>query len=358
MSAPPHPHHGVDGLCPEGTRVYERALLHGWIAAAEALPAPCLLDLGLLNPAVDDLDRLEPVAPAVALYRQLRLSEARIADERRREERLAALFEPLMRVSGDLGTTPPSESASLRVLSGTERINGAITEALDDAHQEVLCVQPRAGLVGDRGSAAEIIALKRDQAVLDRGGRIRTLYQHTTRHIQSIVYYHEQLNGDAEARSLDEVTDRLILVDRTVAFLPANGDGTLALEVRHPALVGYLATAFERLWRLATPMYPQAVQRPSLNGVTPRQQAIAALLVEGHTDAVIADRLGMNIRTARVHIAKLAETLGSHSRAQLGYLIGRSGILDQEQHPEHRQDNHGKPDREQGQRPQDLTPAP
>lgn len=76
-------------------------------------------------------------------------------------------------------------------------------------------------------------------------------------------------------------------------------------------------------------MYPQAVEPPALNGITPRQRAIAALLVEGHTDAVTAERLGMNIRTARVHIAKLAATLGSESRAQLGYLIGQSGILDQ-----------------------------
>ncbi|PZH00005.1 helix-turn-helix transcriptional regulator, partial [Streptomyces sp. NTH33] len=79
------------------------------------------------------------------------------------------------------------------------------------------------------------------------------------------------------------------------------------------------------------PMHPLPVHQPSTNGVTPRQRAIAALLVEGHTDTVIADRLGMNVRTAREHIAKLAATLGSASRAQLGYLIGRSGILDQEQ---------------------------
>ncbi|MCF2129726.1 helix-turn-helix transcriptional regulator, partial [Strepomyces sp. STD 3.1] len=62
-------------------------------------------------------------------------------------------------------------------------------------------------------------------------------------------------------------------------------------------------------------------------GITPRQHAIAALLIEGHTDNVIAERLGMNVRTARVHIAKLAATLGSESRAQLGYLIAESGIL-------------------------------
>lgn len=95
-------------------------------------------------------------------------------------------------------------------------------------------------------------------------------------------------------------------------------------------MIRYLVTTFDRLWRLATPMFPKAEQCPTVNGITPRQQAIAALLVEGHTDAVIAERLGMNIRTARDHIAKLATTLGSDSRAQLGYLIGRSGILDQE----------------------------
>lgn len=115
-----------------------------------------------------------------------------------------------------------------------------------------------------------------------------------------------------------------------MAFIPATKDRTVALEIRHPALLDYLSTTFDRLWRLATPMYPEAVPQPSLNGVTPRQHAIAALLVDGHTDTVIADRLGMNVRTARVHIAKLAATLGSESRAQLGYLIGRSGILDPE----------------------------
>ncbi|MYS49931.1 helix-turn-helix transcriptional regulator, partial [Streptomyces sp. SID6013] len=100
--------------------------------------------------------------------------------------------------------------------------------------------------------------------------------------------------------------------------------------VRHPALIAYFVNVFDRLWHLATPMHPQAVQQPTLNGITPRQRAIAALLVEGHTDSAIADRLGMNVRTARVHIAKLAATLGSESRAQLGYLIGQSGILDRE----------------------------
>ncbi|MFG3033316.1 helix-turn-helix transcriptional regulator [Streptomyces sp. NPDC048253] len=351
MNAPPHAHHGVENLCAAGTNLYEAALRDGRIKTGEAeTAAPCLLSFGLLHPVVDDPDQLEPVSPALALHRLLRASGTRIADERRREERLATLFEPLMRITGS--RTAAADPASLRLLSGTEQINGAITEATAEASDELLCIQPNVHYSGPRGETAQTVAMARDQALLDRGCRIRTLYQHTQRHQPLVLARYEQLRGDVAARTLDEVTDRLIVIDGKVAFIPAGEDGRLALEVRHPALLTYFTITFDRLWRLATPMYPQAVHRPSLNGVTPRQQAIAALLVEGHTDAVIADRLGMNIRTARVHIAKLATTLGSESRAQLGYLIGQSGILDRERNP-------NRAAQEQEQRPgPDRPPTP
>ncbi|MER5749214.1 LuxR C-terminal-related transcriptional regulator [Streptomyces sp. NPDC002088] len=329
MSTVPHPRHGVDDLCAAGTELYERALHEGRVRAAEAAAAPCLIDFGLLHPGLEDLDWLEPVAPAVALHQLLRTSSERIADERRREARLAERFAPLLR-SGGPRTPAVADTPSARVLSGTERINRAITEAMAEATREVLCVQPNSNYSNERGQIAQSVAMDRDQSLLDRGGRIRTLYQSTQRHVPLVMARYEQLRGDAEARTLDELTERLILVDRTVAFIPADDDRLMALEVRHPALVKYFGTTFDRLWSLATPMFPEAVRPPTLNGITPRQRAIATLLVEGHTDAVIADRLGMNVRTARVHIAKLAATLGSDSRAQLGYLIGRSGILDQE----------------------------
>ncbi|MFL5994617.1 MAG: LuxR C-terminal-related transcriptional regulator [Streptomyces sp.] len=315
--------HGTEELCEAGLTLYTRALREGRVRAAEADGAPCLVDLGLLQPDLGDLRWLRPIAPAFALHRLLRGVEERIADERRREERLAATFEPLVGISGALAETP-----TISVLSGLDRIGEAIQRTVSGTSGEMLTIQPHTHHIPAAGIYAE--ALVRDQALLDRGGRIRTLYQHTQRHAPSILARYERLHGDVEARTLDEVTQRLIVVDRDIAFIPANQDRTLALEIRHPAIVDFLVTAFDRLWRLATPMYPEAVQQPTRNGITPRQRAIAALLVEGHTDAVIADRLGMNIRTARVHIAKLAATLGSESRAQLGYLIGQSGILGQE----------------------------
>lgn len=329
MNTPPHPQHGVEELCAAGLELYARALRDGHVTGKDAEEeAPCLLGFGLLHPDPGEPRVLRPVAPATALHRFLRASAARVADERRRETLLLEEFEPLMRIDGR--STADAEASALRILSGTEQINQAITDAMGEAAREVLCIQPNHHHTGARGEAAQAVAMRRDQALLDRGGRIRALYQHTQRYRPLVLSRYEQLRGDAQARTLDEITDRLLLVDRTVAFIPANADRSLALEIRHPALISFLVTVFDRLWRLATPMYPETVTQPTRDGVTPRQRAIAALLVEGHTDAVIADRLGMNVRTARVHIAKLAATLGSKSRAQLGYLIGRSGILDPE----------------------------
>ncbi|WP_329254575.1 helix-turn-helix transcriptional regulator [Streptomyces sp. NBC_01478] len=326
MNTPPHPEHGVEDLCAAGTEVYEQALREGRVSGAEAERAPCLVDFGLLTHSVTDLLTLEPVAPAVAFHRMLRAMEDRVAEERRREQRLAETFEPLLRIDGRRAGA--ERIPTLAVLSGLDRIGSAITAAMAASSGEVLAIQPHITHTTYTAPEFHAEALARDQALLDRGGRIRTLYQHTLRHAPSIVARYERLHGNVAVRTLDEIPDRLIVIDGAVAFLPANEDRTLALEVRHPSLVAFCVTVFDRLWHLATPMYPERVHQPSLNGISQRQRAIAGLLVEGHTDAVIAVRLGMNIRTARVHIAKLAATLGSESRAQLGYLIGRSGILD------------------------------
>ncbi|MFI8947562.1 LuxR C-terminal-related transcriptional regulator [Streptomyces sp. NPDC053750] len=319
-------HHGPEELCEAGLELYTQALRKGHATVSEADATPCLIDFGLLQPTFDDADLLGPVPPTVALHRLLRASQERIADERRREEQLTESFAALIRSSSHIVT---GDTSTLRLLSGKERIDRTIGEVMAVATDQVLTIQPHSTHIGPHPRVHEV-ALARDQALLDRGGRIRTLYQHTLRHAPTVVARYERLSGDVEARTLDEITERLIIVDHTVAYIPANTDRTMALEVRHPALISYFLTTFDRLWRLATPMHPDSVRRPSPGGVTHRQRAIAALLIEGHTDTDIADRLGMNVRTARVHIAKLAATLGSESRAQLGYLIGQSGILDQE----------------------------
>ncbi|TXS35322.1 LuxR family transcriptional regulator, partial [Streptomyces sp. uw30] len=217
------------------------------------------------------------------------------------------------------------DNPAITVLSGTERINHALTEAMIEASRELLSIQPTTQQSEARTETAQALALDRDQALLDRGGRIRTLYQHTQRYRPLVMARYEHLRGDAEARTLDEVTDRLIVIDREVAFIPANKDRTLALEIRHEALVGYFVTTFERLWRLAIPL-TAPLPDTGIEGISHREQSIAALLAEGHQDAVIAERLGISVRTCRAHIARLSETLGAASRTQLGVRIAQVGL--------------------------------
>ncbi|MFE9765241.1 LuxR C-terminal-related transcriptional regulator [Streptomyces sp. NPDC005808] len=318
--------HRADELCEGGLDLYARALREGHVPHEEAdTAAPCLINSGLLQPDLKDLRRLRPVAPAVALPRLLRATAEDIAQQRQREARLAEALEPLIALHA--GQASPTDAPANTVLIGIERINTVIARAMAHSSREVLAIQPG----GKRPPPVLAAAFVQEQEMLSRGCRMRTLYQHTSRHDPAALAHYARLKGDVEVRTLHEVTDRLIVLDRAVAFIPANTDRTMAVEVRNPAIVAYLATTFDRLWRLATPMYPRAAQQPILNGITPRQHAIASLLIEGHTDAAIADRLGLNIRTARVHIAKLAATLGSESRAQLGYLIAESGILKQEE---------------------------
>ncbi|KUN24095.1 LuxR family transcriptional regulator [Streptomyces antibioticus] len=320
----PHPEHGPEELCAEGLELYGRALRDEGVPEQQADAVPCVLRAGLLRPDLDTPRWLRPVPPGVALSRLLRGIAEDIARRRQAETQLAEAFEPLLGLADR--QTGAVDSGGFTLVSGRVQINDAIKHALLRSTDEALTIQPG----GKRPLTSLATALVNERPLLARGGRMRTLYQHTSRHDPAVLAHYELLDGDVEVRTLDEVPERLIVLDRKVAFLPANADRTVAVEIRHPPLVTYLATTFDRLWRLATPMYPEAVQPPTLNGVTPRQRAIAALLIEGHTDAVIADRLGLNVRTAREHIAKLAATLGSESRAQLGYLIGRSGILDQE----------------------------
>ncbi|MFJ7419568.1 LuxR C-terminal-related transcriptional regulator [Streptomyces uncialis] len=320
-----HDPHEIENLCAAGTQTYARALRAGRITRQDAAPAPCLLDFGLLRPDPGDPGRLLPAAPAVVLPQLMRAIEDDIARHRRREATLAELFEPFMELgTPDAAAADGPDGSGTTVLHGLRTINHAIGEAMAHAVGELLTVQPG----GARPSGALAAARPREQAMLGRGARMRTLYQHTARHSAPVVAHYEQLRGDVEVRTLSEVTERLVVIDRAVAFIPAAKDRTVALRVHHPALVGYFVTTFERLWRLATPMWPTPARRATPHGVPARQYEIAELLVEGHTDAEIALRLAMNVRTVRVHIAKLASTLGSDSRAQLGYLIGRSGLLE------------------------------
>ncbi|MDX2543228.1 helix-turn-helix transcriptional regulator [Streptomyces sp. WI04-05B] len=316
-----HPH-AVTELCEEGGRLYTNALRTGRISRADVESAPCLVEFDLLQPDPDDPTWLRPVPPAVALVQWLNPIEREITERRRRSIELSEAFEPFMSL-----TTQATESThSISVLEGNKRINGALDLATAQCQTEMLTVQP-----GNQLSERSLLhGLERDRPLTDRGVRIRTLYQHTARYSPARLAYVDRFtNAKVEYRTIDELVERLIICDETVAFIPTRDDQQVALELRHPGLVRYLIKVFEFMWGRAVPLNAGAPYETAPDGLTDIQHSIAKLLIEGHVDEAIARRLGMNVRTCRAHIAKLATALGSGSRAQLGFLIAQSGILDQ-----------------------------
>jgi DNA-binding CsgD family transcriptional regulator len=287
----------------------------------DAEPVPCLLELALLHPDPDDMDWLVPTSPQEVMTRLLRGVHDEVNASQRRVGSAVEAFERYAGLGRQLRTPAGTEGTAIRVLDGLARIQAAMDEATQACTTEVLTVQPG----GIRREPELSEGLHRALALRGRGVRMRDLYTHVARHGQGLLNYLELMGDAVEARTLDEVIDRLILFDRTVAFIPANTDRTMALELRHPALIAYLVTVFERLWRLAIPL-TAALPDTGIEGISHREQSIAALLAEGHQDAVIAERLGISVRTARAHIARLSETLGAASRTQLGVRIARAGL--------------------------------
>lgn len=244
MTAPQHTH-GVEELCEPGNRIYAEALKQRCIRREAAGAAPCLIDLGLLHPDPDDMERLLPTPPSLALHALLRDIESEIHTRRSREVRIAETLERFIALDTP---RPPEDSPGIVVLEGFPRINTAIDRATNECRTEMMCVQP-----GPRSEYALSTALPRDLALRERGAHMRTLYQRSSLHSPGLRDYLKQMGDSIEIRSLDDIPERLIIVDRSVAFIPASADRTTALELRHPALVEYLATVFERFWRQGIP---------------------------------------------------------------------------------------------------------
>ncbi|WP_405769950.1 LuxR C-terminal-related transcriptional regulator [Streptomyces sp. NBC_01538] len=317
-----HPH-GADRLCEAGDRVYSRAVRRGRVPRRDADPVPCLLELALLHPDPDDMAWLVPTSPQEVMTRLLRGVYDEVSESQRRVGSAVAAFESYARLGSQIQSAGAGfgEGTALRVLDGLARIQAAMDEATDACTTEVLTVQPG----GIRREYELSEGLHRALALRERGVRMRDLYNHVARHGQGLLNYLELMGGTVEGRTLDEVVERLIVFDRTVAFIPANAERTVALEIRHPALVQYLVTVFERLWRFAVPL-TAPLPDTGIEGISHRERSIAALLAEGHQDAVVAERLGISVRTCRAHIARLSETLGAVSRTQLGVRIAQMGL--------------------------------
>ncbi|MEW2175368.1 helix-turn-helix transcriptional regulator [Streptomyces sp. NPDC005406] len=315
---PSHPHHGRE-LCDEAVSLYTDAVARGAITRSAVEPAPCLIDTALLLPDPDDSRLLRPVPPSAALAHLLHPVAEGLLDRVRASDRLARTLVPL---ATSFSGAP---HLAINVLVGPAAIQAAISRTLYETDDEILTIQP-----GSTRPPEELqTALSGTLPTVARGVRLRHIYQHSARYSPALREYMDQLPSSLlRVRTLEQAIERLLVFDRKVAYLPASADRATALEIRHPALVAFLAQMYETLWARATPFTQQLPTTLPGTPVTAVQQSIARLLIEGNQDEAVARRLGISVRTCRAHISKLMQTLGATSRTQLGALLVRDGIAE------------------------------
>lgn len=274
-----------------------------------------LVSLHLLQPADDRPDAFVGRSPHVAEARTLRPLR-RLLQETQDRIAVATLELANFQEVYETSSAEHPRSSELLLLA-PEDVNTMLDEGAAECRTDLLTAQPG----GPRPVKVLDEALHRDLEMLDRGVRMRTIYQHSARYNQPTEAYAERLTqAGGEVRTLNTLFPRLIIFDRHTAFVPALG-GSGALRIRQPALVEFLAATFETAWRAAQPFASAYETRRQRVIASDMQRSVARLLLQEDKDASIARHLGISERSCRQHIAKLMTQLGARNRTHLGYLI-------------------------------------
>jgi DNA-binding CsgD family transcriptional regulator len=285
-----------------------------------------LLELRLLQEMPGDPEVLTPVSPDAAAAQLTGAVENQILGLQQAVTSIRSTVLSLMPAYFE-GRRQRNRIDDLDLITNAETVRSMLHTHRMTARREILAIQP-----GNLATEQLSGILSPMLAALDRGVRLRTIYQHTARtDLVKASYVREVSAQGAEIRTTDEVIDRVIVYDREVAFLPEQhlrDPGRGALVIREPNLVGFICGVFEHLWQHATPFEPEGSSPQPVGDDVKR--AILRLMSQGHKDELVARRLGMSVRTCRRLIAEIAEELNATSRFQAGARAAQLGLLDED----------------------------
>ncbi|MFD4586865.1 LuxR C-terminal-related transcriptional regulator [Streptomyces sp. NPDC058434] len=268
------------------------------------------------------MDTFVAVPPDVAAGRLSRPIEQSLL---RGREQLVAVREALSTTAAVYQQQSRNDT-SVRLLRGSEVIRDTLRRLDVTCRGEVQAVQPG----GPRPPHTLEETLGQLLAIVTRGVRHRTIYQHTVRtHTHMLDFMREVHTAGGRFRTTEALFDRMTIYDRTVALIADQRDERTdhALLIEHPGITGFLAGVFDHAWDSADPVDFAPYARPA--PLTDEKRiTVLRLMVDGHTDAAISARLGMSPRTVATYIKKTAEEVGSRSRAQLAYLLARTAHLE------------------------------
>ncbi|WP_282694253.1 helix-turn-helix transcriptional regulator [Streptomyces sp. CC208A] len=272
----------------------------------------------------DGGDDPTPFNPEVSFSFLLARAEAELNRRRREVERAErAVADILATLPGGPGGGGPTHDVVERVV-GLEAVRDRLEALASGAREECLSLLVGGAQLPDTMDASRPL----DQLALERGVRIRSVYQESLRNDQPTVDYvrwYCELGG--EARTVPVVPLLMVIVDREAALVPVDPeDGRAgALEVRSPGLVHALVVLFERLWAVGTPF--GETPRRDAHDLSPQERELVMLLGIGCTDDIAARRLGVSLRTVRRMSSELMSRLGARSRFEAGARAVKEGWL-------------------------------
>ncbi|MCB5910436.1 helix-turn-helix domain-containing protein [Streptomyces pinistramenti] len=276
-----------------------------------------LLELGLLES--DEGDCLFAVATTSVVLRTC-IAVARAATEGQRQaQRLASLVTNMDALRTMTG------AGSTERLVNLEAVRQTIAQLAAQAQFEILTSQPG----GPRPDEQLEESLGRTRGVLERGVKMRTLYQWSAQFSPTTTEYVSYLIGlGAEVRATHDSFMRLLVFDRKVALMSLKEAPHGALVVHEPDIVGFAVEAYERAWTASRPFPTHYVKDSVLATSDDIKLSIMRLLTEGHEVTAIGKRLGISQRTCQRHISEIMQRLGARNRLHAGYLISQKGLLD------------------------------
>ncbi|HEY3562730.1 MAG TPA: helix-turn-helix transcriptional regulator [Kribbella sp.] len=126
-------------------------------------------------------------------------------------------------------------------------------------------------------------------------------------------------------RTIPAVPMDAIVIDGSVAVLPADtANGSVAV-LRLTSVVVTALELFERIWPDAVPLADRDL--PDEADLSSREQEMLRLLALGATDEVAAAHLDISVRTVRRMVAQIMHRLGARSRFQAGVKAADQGWL-------------------------------
>ncbi|MER5759888.1 helix-turn-helix domain-containing protein [Streptomyces sp. NPDC002082] len=162
--------------------------------------------------------------------------------------------------------------------------------------------------------------------LMAKGVTYRTVYDRTALAGTEQMELARTLNRQGEkARVVGGLPLKLLIADRTTALVPfvlAGERQTLVLKAS-PLLDGLLAL-FESQWERGTPLWGSG---PAADEISEEDVQLLGFAAAGHTDEIIARRLGVNRRTVERRMRRLMDRLGARTRFQAGIQASRLGLL-------------------------------